>query len=230
MAKKEQSHTPPDQDERNLITRELDKTILVEAAAGTGKTTAMIARMVALLAAGKCRTDTLAAVTFTRKATAELRARFQIDLEKAAREAQGEAHDRLETAVATVEQCFIGTIHSFCARLLRERPVEAGVDMGFQELDDVVDARLRQQAWEAYIAELLATDDPILSELEELGIEIRVLGPTFIKLCDYPDVQQWPAEKVPLPDLAPAREALAQYLRHVRELLPNLPSDPATTG
>ena len=78
--------TPPDQDQRDLIVRELDKTMLVEAAAGTGKTTAMIGRMVALLAAGRCRTDSLAAVTFTRKAAAELRARFQIELEKAARQ------------------------------------------------------------------------------------------------------------------------------------------------
>ena len=179
MAKEKKPQTPPDQAERNLVTSELDKTMLVEAAAGTGKTTAMIARMVALLVAGKCRTDTLAAVTFTRKSTAELRARFQIDLEKAARAAKGEARARLDAAVATVERCFIGTIHSFCARLLRERPVEAGVDVGFQELDEVADARLRQQAWEEYIARLLATDDPILAELEELGIEIRGLGPTF---------------------------------------------------
>ena len=111
--------------------------MLVEAAAGTGKTTAMIGRMVALLASGKCRTDTLAAVTFTRKSTAELRARFQIDLEKAARAAKGEDRARLDAAVATVERCVIGTIHSFCARLLRERPVEAGVDVGFQELDEL---------------------------------------------------------------------------------------------
>ena len=173
MAKEKKSVAPPDQAERDLITRELDKTMLVEAAAGTGKTTAMIGRMVALLASGKCRTDTLAAVTFTRKSTAELRARFQIDLEKAARAAKGKERDCLDAAVATVERCVIGTIHSFCARLLRERPVEAGVDVGFQELDDVADARLRQQAWEEYIARLLATDDPILAELEGLGIEIR---------------------------------------------------------
>ena len=200
--------------------------MLVEAAAGTGKTTAMIARMVALLAAGKCRTDTLAAVTFTRKSTAELRARFQIDLEKAARAAKGEARARLDAAVATVERCFIGTIHSFCARLLRERPVEAGVDVGYEELDELVDARLRRQAWEEYVARLFATDDPILAELEELGIEIRGLGPTFSKFCDYPDVDEWPAEKVPLPDLAPARKKLEQYIQHIRGLLETLPSDP----
>ena len=49
MAKEKKSVAPPDQAERDLITRELDKTMLVEAAAGTGKTTAMIGRMVALL-------------------------------------------------------------------------------------------------------------------------------------------------------------------------------------
>ena len=226
MAKEKKSSAPPDQAERNRITGELDTTMLVEAAAGTGKTTAMIGRMVALLASGKCRTDTLAAVTFTRKSTAELRARFQIDLERAARAAKGEIRARLDQAVATVERCVIGTIHSFCARLLRERPVEAGVDVGFQELDELKDAQLRQRAWEEHIARLLATDDPILAELESLGIEIRGLGPTFRKFCDYPDVDEWPTEKVPMPDLAPARKKLDQYIRHIRGLLETLPADP----
>lgn len=226
MAKDKKSPVPPDQAERDLITSELDTTMLVEAAAGTGKTTAMIGRMVALLASGKCRTDNMAAVTFTRKSTAELRARFQIDLERAARAAKGEVRVRLDAAVATVERCVIGTIHSFCARLLRERPVEAGVDVGFQELDELEDAQLRQRTWEEHIARLLATDDPILTELEGLGIEIRGLGPTFRKFCDYPDVDEWPAEKVPMPDLAPARKKLEQYIRHIRGLLDALPADP----
>ena len=124
-----------------------------------------------------------------------------------------------------MERCFIGTIHSFCARLLRERPVEAGVDVGFQELDELADARLRQQAWEEYIARLLATDDPILAELEGWGSrsEGSDRPSTF---CDYPDVDEWPAEKVPLPDLAPARKKLEQYIRHIRGLLETLPSEP----
>jgi len=221
----EKKHQPPDQAQRDLITSELETTMLVEAAAGTGKTTAMISRMVALLAEGKCSIETMAAVTFTRKAAAELRARFQIDLEKEARSAKGEKGRRLRAAVETIERCFIGTIHSFCARLLRERPVEAGVDLAFEELDDVADARLRQQAWEDHIAKLFATDDPILAELEGLGIEIRGLGPTFCAFCEYPDVDEWPAEKVPLPDLAPARKKLDQYVRHIRGLLDTLPSE-----
>ena len=75
----------PDQAERDLITRELDKNMLVEAAAGTGKTTSLVARMVNLLREGRCRVDQIAAVTFTRKSAAELRSRFQLGIEKAAR-------------------------------------------------------------------------------------------------------------------------------------------------
>ena len=96
--------------------------MLVEAAAGTGKTTSLVARMINLLREGRCRVDQIAAVTFTRKAAAELRSRFQLGLEKAARAAQGVEKARLGEAIAHVERCFIGTIHSFCGHLLRERP------------------------------------------------------------------------------------------------------------
>src|SRR5262245_16436013 len=72
---------PPDHDQRKLIVNELDRNILVEAAAGTGKTTSLVARMIRLLQEGKCTIDKLVAVTYTRKAAAELRGRFQIELE-----------------------------------------------------------------------------------------------------------------------------------------------------
>ena len=111
----------PDADAREAIICKLDRCMLVEAAAGTGKTTSMVGRMVALLAKGKCADiRTMAAVTFTRKAAAELRGRFRITLEQEARKA-GKVEKRfLEKALAHIDKCFIGTIHSFCARLLKE--------------------------------------------------------------------------------------------------------------
>ena len=123
-----------DQAQRDAIKHDLQSTILVEAAAGTGKTTSMIDRMVNLLAEGHLKIDTLAAVTFTRKAAAEIRARFQVGLEQAAREASGDAQMRLLESLSHIDRCFIGTIHSFCGRILRERPVEAGVDIHFTEV------------------------------------------------------------------------------------------------
>jgi primosomal protein N' len=105
--------------------------LLIEARAGTGKTTSLVSRMIELLASGRCAIDKMAAITFTWKASAELRSRFLLALEQAARHAYGERARVLMAASDHVEQCCIGTIHSFCARLLRERPVEADVEIGF---------------------------------------------------------------------------------------------------
>ncbi|MFH1116144.1 MAG: UvrD-helicase domain-containing protein [Pseudomonadota bacterium] len=219
---------PPDEDQRNIIRLDLDTTLLVEAAAGTGKTTGMVSRMVNLLAEGKCLVDTLAAVTFTRKAAAELRARFQVDLEKACRDAEPSSHARLRTALDGMERCFIGTIHSFCARMLRERPVEAGVDLDFQEMDDDEDEALRAGAWAAYVNGLYASDDPILEELEELGVEIGQLSRTFQRMGNYLDVDEWPASRVPEPDVTDAREALAELVRHMEQEAATFPESTGT--
>src|SRR5262245_48283483 len=98
--------SPPDHDQRARIVGELDRTMVVEAAAGTGKTTMLIQRMIALLAAGKCGVETLAAVTFTRKAAAEIRARFQLGLERELKHSEGMARDRLTQALEHIERSF----------------------------------------------------------------------------------------------------------------------------
>ncbi len=215
--------SPPDQAERDLIVQELDRNLLVEAAAGTGKTTSLVARIVNLIRRGKCPVGTLAAVTFTRKAAAELRGRVQVELEKALRGASGIEKDRLDDAVKHAERAFVGTIHSFCARMLRERPVEAGVDSDFAELDEAQDAELRRLAWSEHIERLITARDPILNELEELGVDIGELGSTFERFADYPDVTEWPAPEVAIPDPAPLLAALRSYVAHIRSIMPSLP-------
>jgi ATP-dependent helicase/nuclease subunit A len=238
---------PPDQALRDRIASDLDRTILVEAAAGTGKTTCLIARMVSLLWEGKCPIDTIAAVTYTRKAAAELRTRFQLCLERAAHDSAGEGRQRLFDALRHVERAFMGTIHSFCARLLRERPVEAGVDPGFVELDDEIDQQLRQVAWREHVATLVATDDPVLPELERLGLKVSPsthrsgsiageldalglepaeLGPAFLRFAEFLDVDDWPAQVLPLPDLRPCIERLTAYAGEMRAMDQDLPNDP----
>src|SRR5688572_3345752 len=73
---------PPDQQARVRIRSELSRSLLVEAGAGSGKTHEMAARMAAGVANGTYDIEHMAAVTFTRKAAAELRGRFQLALEK----------------------------------------------------------------------------------------------------------------------------------------------------
>jgi ATP-dependent helicase/nuclease subunit A len=216
---------PPDHEYRQRILDELDTTMLVEAAAGTGKTTSMVGRMVALVREGKCRIDTMAAVTFTRKSTAELRARFQIELERAAAAATGAAAQRLSDALLHTERCFIGTIHSFCGRLLRERPMEAGVDLAFSELDDSQDQALRDEAWNEYVSRSYAEGSPLLAELNELGLEIGQLQSAFGRFAAYPDVDEWPVSEIILPDLNPILKRIEAYAEHMEQLVPSFPRE-----
>ncbi len=202
--------------------------MLVEAAAGTGKTTSMVQRMSALLDRGECLASRLAAVTFTRKSAAELRSRFQIELETRVRdERKGSRETNLQRALGQIDQCFIGTIHSFCARLLRERPVEAGVDISFEEIDEDADFALRRQAWDEYLARLHATGDPLLKRLDALGIRITDLASAFHSHADFSDVEIWPAQEMPPPNLAPAREILLEIVEHVERLKEYFPPNHA---
>jgi ATP-dependent helicase/nuclease subunit A len=220
--------TPPDQRQRDLILTALERNMLVEASAGSGKTTSMVGRMVALLRAERCTVSQMAAMTFTRKAAAELRARFQVQIERTLHEmhAQGQLiPKRLQDALGKVEQCFIGTIHSFCARLLRERPVEAGVDPSFRELDELEEAQLQETAWEEFLALALARGDPLIGKLAEVGLELSHLRTACTRFADYGDVEEWPAPATPPPDAAHLRDLLRQYHQHMMLLAEDFPED-----
>ncbi len=141
-----------DEPARQRIRASLQESLLVEAAAGTGKTTVLVDRLVAVLAGGETRVDRVVAVTFTRKAAGELklRLRHQLDEARAATEDAAE-QDNLEHALARLEEAHIGTIHSFCAEILRERPVEARIDPAFEEVDEEAAAGLYDRAFQAWI-------------------------------------------------------------------------------
>ena len=63
---------------------------------------------------------------------------------------------RLDAALTQLEQAHVGTIHAFCADLLRERPVEAGVDPLFDVLTEPASARLFDEAFGRWLQEVLA--------------------------------------------------------------------------
>src|SRR5438093_1382207 len=180
----------PDGDQRALIERRLDVNMLVEAGAGSGKTESLVRRMVAGIAAGVYEVEGMAAVTFTRKAAAELRGRFQLALEgKLAVETGAERRERLQRALGRLEQLFAGTIHSFCARLLRERPVEAGVAPGFVELDETEDAEQRAEAWRTYVAREAARGSAALAALAQAEVRPADLEDAFAKVCLHAEVE-----------------------------------------
>src|SRR3954454_19562990 len=114
-----------DQSHRDAITGALDDKLVVEAAAGTGKTTELVARIVRILATGRARVENIVAVTFTEKAAGELKLRLREALDEARTTSQRAEHDALNAALQSLDDAHVSTIHGFCAELLRERPVEA---------------------------------------------------------------------------------------------------------
>jgi ATP-dependent helicase/nuclease subunit A len=218
----------PDEDARRAIREDLSTTILVEAAAGTGKTRALVDRMVATIATGRATMDCLAAVTFTIKAAAQLRQRFQNALEAALREeSDALRRQRLRDALARVDLCFVGTIHAFGARLLRERPVEAGIEPGFLEMDEPEDGVARGEAWERFTAGLFLRDDPRVERLIELGVPLGDLERAFDTVCEYADVEIAAEGEGPEPDFTAARRAVEAFLERAA---PTIPAEPPAGG
>ncbi len=146
-----------DDDARRLISTALDETLVVEAAAGTGKTTELVGRIVRILAEGRTTVDKIVAVTFTEKAAGELKLRLRerLDRERTAAEAE-ESRRRLDAALTRLEEAHINTIHGFCAELLRERPVEAHIDPLFEVLTEPLAERLFDDAFGRWLPEQLA--------------------------------------------------------------------------
>ncbi|MCU0256187.1 MAG: UvrD-helicase domain-containing protein, partial [Vicinamibacterales bacterium] len=201
---------------RETIRTALDRNLLVEASAGSGKTYSLAQRMAAGIATGAYTVDGMAAVTFTRKAAAELRGRFLQALEARLRdEPDPVVQDRVAAALSGIERLFTGTIHAFCARLLRERPVEAGLAPGFTELDEVENDARRRAAWRDFIAQERASGSARLQRVTDAGLQPRDLDEAFKKVSLFEEVT-FPAPAAACPDIADgwARvEALAAALR-----------------
>jgi ATP-dependent helicase/nuclease subunit A len=214
----------PDAAARARIREDLDSNLLIEAGAGAGKTTEMVRRMVALVASGRAEASQIAAVTFTRKAAAELRERFQTALERELAEAlrggDSAVAGRLDLALRQIDRAFLGTIHAFCARLLRERPLDAGIDPAFRETLGSEEQRLRQRFWLSWLERLSAEGDPSLAELRDVALRPPQLEALYTALVGQPDVV-YPLERVERPNAAFLRRRLEQLLD---EALAQLPS------
>jgi ATP-dependent helicase/nuclease subunit A len=191
--------TSSDQDARHRIRTSLDATLIVEAAAGTGKTSELVRRIAAVLQTGRTAVDRVVAVTFTRKAAGELRLRLRLELDRARAVAtSAEEIHNLEDALKRLEEARIGTIHSFCAEILRQRPVEARIPPGFEELDEIQSAAMYSRAFDTWIEQALASMSPGLrrtfSRMSSVRTteegspldQLRAAGAHFIEWRDFP--------------------------------------------
>ncbi|MDT5038037.1 MAG: hypothetical protein QOE03_3222 [Micromonosporaceae bacterium] len=169
--------TPPaDNAARRQIARELDRTLFVEAGAGSGKTTCLVNRIVATVLEPSCgiALSDVAAVTFTEKAAAQLRDRLRAAFERrraAAPTGSGESAAATQ-ALDDLDTAAIGTLHSFAQRILAEHPIEAGLPPLVEVRDEVSSGVAFDERWAALRAELL--DEPELAGVLPLALAAGV--------------------------------------------------------
>ncbi len=209
-----------DQAARDQIKNELGKNFLVEAGAGSGKTTSLVDRMVNLIYTGMAEIQQIVAITFTRKAADELKVRFQAKIEEAwKKETDLDAKFLLGEALQNIERCFLGTVHSFCARLLRERPIEANIDLNFKELEEADDEDVLEEAWQMHLQFLMEEEPEELEKIDQLGISVDDIFPWLRELKEYTDVV-WVTETVPKPELSADYKSFMKLITEAKKCVP----------
>ena len=168
-----------DEDTLHSIVNDLGANLMVEAGAGTGKTYALVSRVVALVKAG-VRMQNIVAITFTDVAAAELSERVRSRMELLLEDGLGDSNEdllakdlteqergRIRQAVAELDQAAVQTIHSFAAQLLRERPLSANLPPGWVPLDAVDSTERFAERWGQWLESSLGQDPDANPELTE---------------------------------------------------------------
>jgi ATP-dependent helicase/nuclease subunit A len=153
-----------------------DKNIAVTAGAGTGKTLILVERYIDILLKENVDIRELLAITFTNKAAAEMVERVATTIESLLKTSSDkDTHKKLLRIRNHLSSAYISTIHAFCARLLREFPLEAGgLDPGFKQLDEVQSDFLIGESIDVEISQI-KNDDQYWLEL------FRLFGPDKVK-------------------------------------------------
>jgi ATP-dependent helicase/nuclease subunit A len=167
---------PVDQEHRLRIAESLDENLFVEAGAGTGKTTSLVARIVSLITSGRATIDGIAAITFTEAAASELQERVRTVLEEKS-EAGGLDSSSKElcfAALQSMDRANIQTLHSFAGSLLRERPLEAGLPPNFETADAIKAEIDFDEWWERWLDEIVDSPEVAPDLLIALSLGLRV--------------------------------------------------------
>lgn len=145
--------------EEQLAAIESRGKVIVSASAGSGKTFVMIEKLANAVLNG-ADLDEILAVTFTKKAAAQMKEKLRKVLVSRI-ESAGENRDRLKVQLSKISTADVSTIHSFCARLLRKYFYALGINSDFEVIssDDAVARELKKRAMDAVFEELYESDD-----------------------------------------------------------------------
>jgi ATP-dependent helicase/nuclease subunit A len=188
---------------RRIAVDELTDNVFVEAGAGTGKTSLLVARLCALVVDSEVPLSAVAAITFTEKAAAELRDRFRHELAK-----QGRAD-----LAAQIDDATLTTIHGFARAVLASHALAAELPPGFTVLDDLEAAVGFDRRFNHLMASLLSLDGPHRDAVRMvlvLGAGRRELANLLLRLQEQRDrlvAIDWPLPP-PMPSTTRVIEAI----------------------
>lgn len=146
-----------------------DASIVLSSGAGCGKTSVLTERYLGYLRDGLASVGQIVAITFTDRAARQMRQKIRQAVHQEIRRAPADAAaERWSEHLRDLETAPIGTIHAFCAQLLRQHAIEAGLDPQFDVLEDVLSANLETDALTACLSELLPAQTPVGEDLRQL--------------------------------------------------------------
>jgi ATP-dependent helicase/nuclease subunit A len=206
---------------RARIAEDLDETLFVEAGAGSGKTTSLVGRVLALVESG-VPMSAIATITFTEKAAAELRHRVRDALERRRDDASLDprSRDHATAAIAELDTAAISTLHAFAQRILSEHPIEASLPPAVEVLDEVGSEVAFEDRWVRFRDALLGDDGMARTLL--LALEAGMTLPDVRRLAqvlgDNWDVLEDPA-RMPWEDEEPPEVDVTGLLAAGRALV-----------
>ena len=209
---------------------ERQKTLLVSAAAGAGKTTTLTRRVIVSLLDEKNPADIsrMLIITFTKASAADLREKVLEALEEAAEEHPEDK--RLAEQITALPSAQISTVDSFFYRILREHAAEAGVSPDVRICDEAEKALLMRETMERLLQKLYENEMPEVADsatfcklaemLSEVKEERTVLVDVFLHLyeiCEnYPEGPLYPLRlaesQIEMKDLPPEQTPWGQYI------------------
>lgn len=217
----------------------LNETFMVRAGAGSGKTSVLIERMLALVRSGVPLSE-IVAITFTKKAAGEIQKRFfeSLILQKqqiiqkytsTQDEAWKEELSHVEIALQHAESIFIGTIHSFSAQLLRLRSLDLQIPIDFVQIDEREELELRSKFWSRYLHQLNEARDPGLETLQNAQVSIAGLVELFGLMSKNASVT-FKQTEVSEPDLLPVFAKFQLYFDAIKRRIPPMDPDDFSTA
>ena len=211
--------TPVDQSVRDGARKRLSESWLLEAGAGTGKTTVLLDRVEEILRTN-IPLDRVAIITFTEKAAGELKLKLRQRMEKMISATGGAVQwsEILRESLESLDRASVGTIHSFAASLLKERPVEAGVDPRFSVADALTTAMLMEECWDRWLDLQSSSGAAPLGRVLRLGLTLKQIRGLAFDLVANRDVAPLAAIAETADPLPAARVEIASGIARMAEL------------